>query len=188
MILTLELLSYKENLFTFIILHLELIMMFSFIISIINRHIIFIIKIIAVLIIFILWCSILCLFFSLLSLYLILVILHLLFSILGGSPCLFTNFLSLLNVISYQKVVKDGARLDLPQIETNFTEFIILAKILGIISIVLRIINLRMDPGTFVGRIVNLSWLPFSLIFRVINHSRLPLTIPQDYQSQDGPR
>merc|ERR1719323_2917578 len=97
--------------------------------------------------------------------FLIFRILSFLFSIFGNSPSFFTNFLSFFNVISDQNVVKDGTRLDLPQIETDFADFIKLGNVLSIISIVFGVVDFGMDPFSFVVWVINLSWFPFSVHF-----------------------
>merc|ERR1719323_779783 len=109
--------------------------------------------------------------------FLIFRILSFLFSIFGNSPSFFTNFLSFFNVISDQNVVKDGTRLDLPQIETDFADFIKLGNVLGIVSVVFRVVDFGMDPFSFVVWVINLSWFPFSLVVRVIDHWWFPFAV-----------
>merc|ERR1711868_87673 len=116
-------------------------------------------------------------FFSLSFFLSILFIFHFLFSIFGNSPGLFTNFLGFFNIISDQNVVKNGTRLDLPQIETDFADFIEFAKILCIISVVFGVVDLRVDPFSFVVWVINLSWFPFSLVVRVIDHRWFPFAV-----------
>merc|ERR1719323_2005976 len=109
--------------------------------------------------------------------FLIFRILSFLFSIFGNSPSFFTNFLSFFNVISDQNVVKDGTRLDLPQIETDFADFIKLGNVLSIISIVFGVVDFGMDPFSFVVWVIDLSWFPFSLVVRVIDHRWFPFAV-----------
>merc|ERR1711963_819346 len=104
-------------------------------------------------------------------------IFHLLFSIFGNSPSFFTNFLGFFNIISDQNVVKDGTRLDLPQIKADFADFIKLGNVLGIISIVFGVVDFGVDPFSFVVWVINLSWFPFSLIVRVIDHRWFPFAV-----------
>merc|ERR1719220_3401874 len=81
--------------------------------------------------------------------------------------CIFLGFLGLLQfaqslpplckslcfgcVIGYDYIVKNGAPLALPQIESDETEIVILVQ--GVIILVLRICNLLGLPNALVGRI-----------------------------------
>merc|ERR1719228_664858 len=66
--------------------------------------------------------------FSFLSLFLILALIHLLLSILGNSPKILSSLIGLCWVISDHDVVKDGSRLDLPEIETKFANLVEFSK------------------------------------------------------------
>merc|ERR1719312_2217567 len=100
---------------------------------------------------------------SLFPLFLILLILHFLLGVLGDSPCLITNLLGKVDIVGDQEVVKDGARLDLPQIETDGAEILVDTQI-GLLSCVI------------VG-VVDLSWFPLSLVVWVVDHGWLPFAI-----------
>merc|ERR1719228_431660 len=108
--------------------------------------------------------------FSFLSLFLILLILHLLLSILGNSPKILSSLLGLCWLISDHDVVKDGSRLDLPEIETKFANLVEFSKCGSLFLVIFGIVNFRMDPWSLVFRVVNLSWFPFTvhLIFPVL--------------------
>lgn len=63
----------------------------------------------------------------------------------------------------------------MPQIETNGTDLVSLVDI-GV-SLVLRVVDLRVNPHALVGRVVNLLWLPVSLVVGVVDHRGLPFTV-----------
>merc|ERR1719367_647872 len=114
---------------------------------------------------------------SLFPLFLILLILHFLLGVLGDSPCLITNLLGKVDVVSDQEVVKDGARLDLPRIETDGAEIVVDTQ-LGLLSgVIVGVVDFRVDPLALVGRVVDLSWLPLSLVVGVVNHGWLPFAV-----------
>merc|ERR1719228_2543399 len=114
--------------------------------------------------------------FSFLSLFLILLILHLL-SILGNSPKILSSLLGLCWVISDHDVVKDGSRLDLPEIETKFAKLVEFSKSGSLFLVIFGIVNFRVDPWSLVVRVVNLSGFPLTLVFRVVNHGWFPFTV-----------
>merc|ERR1719474_355542 len=128
---------------------------------------------IALIFVFVLLGLFLCLF----PLLFVLFIFHGLFGVLGNAPQLLSRLLSLSRIVGDEQVVENGTRLDLPQVEADLAEFVVLAEIFRVISIVLRIVNLRMHPGALVCRIVDLARLPLALVFRVVNHRWLPLTV-----------
>merc|ERR1719189_2930741 len=63
------------------------------------------------------------------------------------------------------------------QVKAELAHLIVLADGLSLVLIVLRVVNLRVDPGSLVVWIVNLSRLPLSLVLGVIDHGRLPLSV-----------
>merc|ERR1712217_744470 len=92
----------------------------------------------------------------------VLLILHLLLGILGDGPQVLSGLLGGFGIISDHDVVKNGSRLDLPQVKAELAHLIVLADGLSLVLIVLRVLNLRVDPGSLVVWIVNLSRLPLS--------------------------
>merc|ERR1719367_595917 len=101
-------------------------------------------------------------------LFLILLILHFLLGVLGDSPCLITNLLGKVDVVSDQEVVKDGARLDLPQIETDGAEILVDTQI-GLLScVIVGVVDFGVYPLALVGRVVDLPWFPLSLVVWVV--------------------
>merc|ERR1712066_958914 len=100
---------------------------------------------------------------GLLPLLFVLLILHLLLGILGDGPQVLSGLLGGFGIISDHEVVKNGSRLDLPQVKAELAHLIVLADGLSLVLIVLRVVNLRVDPG--------------SLVLGVIDHGRLPLSV-----------
>merc|ERR1719339_530739 len=115
------------------------------------------------------------LFFSLLSLLLILFSLHLGLSVLDGSPGLLSDLLGLGSIISDQEVVEDGAGFDLPQIKTNVAHILALVQV--IVGSVVWVVNLGVNPGSFVGGVGDLLGLPFALVVGVIDERVLPFAV-----------
>merc|ERR1739838_246863 len=115
------------------------------------------------------------LFLGLLSLFLILFSLHLCLSVLDGSPGLLSDLLGLGSIIRDKEVVEDGARLNLPQIKTNVAHILTLVKV--IVGGVVGVVNLGVNPGSFVGGVGDLFGLPFALVVGVIDERVLPFAV-----------
>jgi hypothetical protein len=63
----------------------------------------------------------------------------------------------------------------LPQIETDGADFVSLVQV-GV-SLVLRVVDLRVNPHALVGRVVDLLWLPVSLVVGVVDHGGFPFAV-----------
>merc|ERR1712113_1156628 len=83
--------------------------------------------------------------------------------------------ISLRCIIGDDDVIEDGAALDLPQIEANEAEIIVLVK--GIIVNKLRVCNLLRLPDALVGRVGNALDIPIALVGWIVLHRRLPLAV-----------
>lgn len=116
------------------------------------------------------------LFLCLLALLLVLFVLHLLLGVLGDGPQVLASLLGLSRVVADQEVVKDGAGLDLPQVEADLAE-IVLAEVLGVVGVIFGVVNLGVDPRALVGGVIDLARLPFALVLRVVDHGWLPLAV-----------
>merc|ERR1719481_930242 len=109
--------------------------------------------------------------------FLILSVLHFLLAFFGNSPQVFSSLFGSGRIICDHKVIEDGSRLNLPQIKSDLAVLLVFSNSLSICRIVFWVVNLRVDPSSFVVGVVNLSGFPLSLVFRVIDHWRLPFTI-----------
>merc|ERR1711974_200198 len=78
----------------------------------------------------------------------VLLILHLLLGILGDGPQVLSGLLGGFGIISGHDVVKNGSRLDLPQVKAELAHLIVLADGLSLVLIVLGVVNLWVDPGS----------------------------------------
>merc|ERR1719282_2141933 len=94
-----------------------------------------------------------------------------------GSLGLSPGLLRCLGIVSDHEVVKDGSRLDLPQVEAELAHLVVLANGLGLLLVVLGVINLGVDPGSLVVGVINLSGLPLALVLGVVDHGGLPLAV-----------
>merc|ERR1719216_472250 len=68
---------------------------------------------------------------------------------------------SVISIISDKNIVEDGSRFDLPQIKTNGSKVIVFVKL--IISFIVWVVNLWMNPFALVCWVVNLFWLPLTV-------------------------
>mmetsp|Transcript_16712 Transcript_16712/g.33787 ORF Transcript_16712/g.33787 Transcript_16712/m.33787 type:complete len:415 (+) Transcript_16712:148-1392(+) len=114
--------------------------------------------------------SLLLLFFGLLG-----IIEHLLLSFLHRLICLLQEGLSLLDAVRDDKVVEDGSRLHLPEVESNSSEILVLVD--GVIISVFRVRNHRMNPWALVVRVLDPLCLPRTLELRVVDHWGFVLAI-----------
>merc|ERR1712083_1193457 len=114
---------------------------------------------------------------SFLPFFFILSILHFLLTFFGNSPQVFSSLFGSSRIICNHKVVEDGSRLDLPQIKSDLAVLLVFSNSLSISRIVFWVVNLWVNPSSFIVGVVNLSGFPLSLVFWVIDHWRLPFTI-----------
>merc|ERR1719499_2424506 len=75
----------------------------------------------------------------LLLLLLVLLLLHLLLALFRHRPCLLSDLLGVLSVVGDEDVVEDGAALDLPEVEADGAELLVLADLLDVVGVVLRV-------------------------------------------------
>merc|ERR1712031_54816 len=94
----------------------------------------------------------------LLALLLVSLLLHGLLAVLLGLPGLLAVGLGVVNIVSHEDVVKDGARLHLPDVDTDSGEGVILVQ--GVVSDVLWVVDELSLPHTLVGRVLNPLSLP----------------------------
>lgn len=76
-------------------------------------------------------------------------------------PHFFSNSLSMIDIIGNENVIKNGAWFNLPQIESDGTNFFFVVQF-GI-WLVLRVIYFRVNPCSFVIGIIYLFGFPFAL-------------------------
>ena len=88
-----------------------------------------------------------------------------LLGILALAPGLLGELLSSGKVVRDKDVVKDGARLDLPELKSN--KLGVLEVVQKRIGLELGIVNIRGNPDSLVGRVVNLLGLEIALEIRV---------------------
>ena len=65
----------------------------------------------------------------------------------------------------------------LPQIETDGAEIFVDSQLVLLSSVILGVVDFRVDPLALVGWVVDLSWLPLSLVVGVVNHGWLPFAV-----------
>merc|ERR1712038_1245806 len=87
----------------------------------------------------------------------------------------FGSFDSTIKVIRNQKVIKNGTRFDLPQIQTDSTK--VRKFINSFIFFVIWVVNFWVYPWSFIVRVSNLFGFPFSFKFWVVNHWSFPFTV-----------
>merc|ERR1719499_151574 len=114
---------------------------------------------------------------SLLLLLLVLLLLHLLLALFRHRPCLLSDLLGVLGVVGDEDVVEDGAALDLPEVEADGAELLVLADLLDVVGVVLRVGDHGVDPLALVVGVVDLPGLPLALEVGVVDHGGLPLAV-----------
>merc|ERR1719499_3088420 len=114
---------------------------------------------------------------SLLLLLLVLLLLHLLLPLFRHRPCLLSDLLGVLGVVGDEDVVEDGAALDLPEVEADGAELLVLADLLDVVSVVLGVGDHGVDPLALVVGVVDLPGLPLALEVGVVDHGGLPLAV-----------
>ena len=114
---------------------------------------------------------------GLLLLGLVLLVLHGLLGVLERTPDLLSNSLGLLDVVGDENVVEDGSRLDLPQVEADLADLVVLAQFLGGFRLELGIVDHGVDPLALVSGVVDLAGLPLTLELRVVDHGWLPFAV-----------
>merc|ERR1712151_688571 len=88
----------------------------------------------------------------------------------------FGESLRFFDTVGHNDVVKEGAGLNLPQLEADCSARIA-TMVNGVVLLESWVRNHGMNPLTLVGGIVNLLLRPLSLVLGVANLWRLPLTI-----------
>lgn len=78
---------------------------------------------------------------------------HLLLAVLGLAPGVLRKLLGLLQAVGDQDVVKDGAGLDLPQLEANVLD--VLLQVQLVVVLVLRVVDVGRNPDALVGGVVD---------------------------------
>merc|ERR1719420_222600 len=114
---------------------------------------------------------------SLLLLLLVLLLLHLLLALFRHRPCLLSDLLGVLSVVGDEDVVEDGAALDLPEVEADGAELLVLSDLLDVVGVVLRVGDHGVDPLALVVGVVDLPGLPLALEVGVVDHGGLPLAV-----------
>merc|ERR1719322_1083689 len=99
----------------------------------------------------------------LLLLLLVLLLLHLLLALFRYRPCLLSDLLGVLSVVGDEDVVEDGAALDLPEVEADGAELLVLSDLLDVVGVVLRVGDHGVDP--------------LALVVGVVDHGGLPLAV-----------
>merc|ERR1719322_1098126 len=113
----------------------------------------------------------------LLLLLLVLLLLHFLLALFRHRPCLLSDLLGVLSVVGDEDVVEDGAALDLPEVEADGAELLVLSDLLDVVGVVLRVGDHGVDPLALVVGVVDLPGLPLALEVGVVDHGGLPLAV-----------
>jgi hypothetical protein len=100
---------------------------------------------------------------------------HLLLGVFRCAPRLVCKLHGVVEVVSDEDIVEDGAGLDLPQLEANVLQIVEAVDLE--VGRVIRVVDLWRMPCTLVVGVFDAAGLPRTLVLRIVNKGRFPLAI-----------